>query len=74
MGTDDLGNLLTLLEQHEGGHGANPELLRHVLDFVDVDFVEFHLWIELAPLLDLGRDGFAWAAPLGEAVEDDCVF
>lgn len=37
---DDLGDLLAVLEQQEGGHGADAELLRDVWDLVDVELVE----------------------------------
>jgi hypothetical protein len=38
--TDDLADLLAVLEQEEGGHGADAEFLRNVGDLVDVDLVE----------------------------------
>lgn len=38
--TDDLADLLTVLEEEEGRHGADAELLRDVGDVVDVDLVE----------------------------------
>lgn len=37
---DDLPNLLLVLEQEEGGHGADAEVLGDVGDFVDVELVE----------------------------------
>ena len=37
---DDLPNLLLVLEQQEGGHGADAEVLGDVGDFVDVELVE----------------------------------
>lgn len=40
VGADDLADLLTVLEEHEGGHGAHGELLRDLGDLVDVELVE----------------------------------
>lgn len=40
VGADDLANLLAVLEEHEGGHGADGELLRHLGNLVDVELVE----------------------------------
>ena len=40
VGTDDLGDLVTVLEEQEGGHGADAELLSNVGDLVDVELVE----------------------------------
>ena len=37
---DDLGRLLAVLEDEEGGHGADAELLGHVGDLVDVNLDE----------------------------------
>lgn len=40
VGTNDLANLLAALEEQEGGHGADAELLCNVGDLVDVELVE----------------------------------
>ena len=40
VGTDDLADLVTALEQKEGGHGADTELLGNVGDLVDVELEE----------------------------------
>lgn len=40
VGADDLCNLLALLEEEEGGHGADTELLSNVGNLVDIDLVE----------------------------------
>ena len=40
VGTDDLADLLAVLEQHKGGHGADTELLGDIGDLVDVDLEE----------------------------------
>lgn len=37
---DDLANLLAVLEEQEGGHGADAELLSDVWDLVYVELVE----------------------------------
>lgn len=42
---DDLANLFTVLEEQEGGHGADAELLGNVGDLVDVDLVETGLGV-----------------------------
>ena len=43
VGTDNLSNLLSILEQEERGHSANGELLSDIWNLVDVDLVEFGL-------------------------------
>lgn len=40
VGTDDLSNLVAVLEEEEGGHGANAEFLCDVRDLVDVKLEE----------------------------------
>lgn len=40
VGTDDLGDLLAVLEQDKGGHGADAEFLSDIGDFVNVNLVE----------------------------------
>lgn len=40
VGTDDLADLVAVLEQEEGWHGADAELLGHLWDLVDVELVE----------------------------------
>lgn len=47
VGTDDLADLLAVLEEHECGHGADTELLGDVGDLVDVNLVEGDLVLEL---------------------------
>jgi hypothetical protein len=43
--THDLTDLLAVLEDQEGGHGANAELLRDIGDFVDVELDEVHVGV-----------------------------
>jgi len=72
--TDDLADLLAVLEEHERGHGADAELLGDVGDLVDVNLVEVDLVLELlrfGELDEFGRDDLAGAAPGGEAVDHD---
>lgn len=38
--THNLSNLLAVLEQHESRHGADRQVLRHLGQLVDVNFVE----------------------------------
>ena len=66
---DDLGDLLAVLEQQEGGHGADAEFLRDVVRLVDVDLVELGLRVLFGELGHRGRDGLARPAPRREAVE-----
>jgi len=40
VGTDNGGDLLAVLEEDEGGHGADAQLLGDLGDLVDVDLVE----------------------------------
>lgn len=40
VGTDDLADLLAVLEEEESGHGADGVLLGGLGDLVDVDLVE----------------------------------
>lgn len=51
VGTDDLVGLLAVLEDEEGGHGADAELLAEVGDLVDVDLDE----VEVLVLLLVGE-------------------
>lgn len=38
--TNDFSHLLAVLEEHEGGHGADAEFLRDIGHLVDVELVE----------------------------------
>jgi hypothetical protein len=40
VGANNGSNLLSILKQHESGHGANVELLSDLGDLVDVNLVE----------------------------------
>ena len=40
VGTDDLADLVAVLEEEESGHGADGLLLGDLGDLVDVDLVE----------------------------------
>ena len=40
VGTNDLADLLSVLEKEESGHGADAEFLGHFWDLVDVELVE----------------------------------
>ena len=67
--TNDLLDLLAVLEQHERRHGLDAQLLRDIRNIVDVDLVEIGV-VLVGEFFDLGRDHLAGAAPGGEAVED----
>lgn len=73
VGTHDLLNLLAVLEDHEGGHGANTQLLSNIGNLINVDLVEFGIGVLGSKLLDLGSNDLARAAPGGETIEDDDV-
>ena len=45
VGTDDLTDLLSVLEKEEGRHGADAELLGDVWNLVDVELVEAGLGV-----------------------------
>lgn len=45
--TDNLTNLLAVLEEHEGRHGSDSKFLCNVGDLIDVEFVEACLGILL---------------------------
>jgi hypothetical protein len=40
VGPNDLLDLLAVLEEEEGGHGADAEALGDVGEFVDIEFIE----------------------------------
>ena len=40
VGTDDLSDLLAILEEHERRHGADGEFLCDLRDFVHIELVE----------------------------------
>lgn len=41
VGTDNLTDLVAVLEEQESRHSANGQLLRDLWELIDVDFVEF---------------------------------
>lgn len=53
VGADDLTDLLAALEEQEGGHGTDAELLGDVGDLVDVELVELGVGVGLG---EPGRD------------------
>jgi hypothetical protein len=70
VGADDGLELLAVLEQLEGGHGADAQLLGDVRHGVNVDLVEARGGEFLGELGHLGRDDLAGAAPGGVGVDD----
>lgn len=42
---NDSVDLLSILEDQDGGHGSDAELLGNVRDFIDVDFVEAGVFV-----------------------------
>lgn len=71
--TNNLIDLLAVLEENESWHGANTELSSNVGESVDVELVEANIGVLVGVLCDLGSDHLARAAPFGEAVDDDEV-
>lgn len=69
--TQNLIDLLSVLEVDESRHGADAQLLRDVGDLVDVDLVERNVRVLFAVFGDLGGDGLAGATPGSEAVDHD---
>jgi hypothetical protein len=45
VSANDLADLLAALEDDEGGHGADAELLRDVWDFVNVELDEVYVGV-----------------------------
>lgn len=73
VGTDDLLDSLTLVEEDKGGHGLDTDLLSDLLLDVDVDLVEAELLTGrgVRDLLEDGADDPAGTAPGGPEVDDD---
>lgn len=57
VGTDDLADLLAVLEQDEGGHGADAEFLGDLGDLVDIELVEAGVGVRV-------REPFFWGRVL----------
>ncbi|GAO49496.1 hypothetical protein G7K_3645-t1 [Saitoella complicata NRRL Y-17804] len=62
-----LSNLLTVLEQQEGGHGADVVLGSDLGELIDVDLDELGVGVGVGELGDLGGNGLARTAPGGKA-------
>ena len=60
---DDLLDLLLVLEEQEGGHGADAEVLSDVRDLVDVELVEARVGVRVG---EPGGGGSAGAGAQGE--------
>lgn len=75
ISADDLADLLAVLEEDEGRHGTDAELLRHVGHLVDVELVEAHARVLVGELGDDGGDGLARAAPRRKTINQQwrCV-
>jgi len=70
VGADDLADLLAVLEDEEGGHGADRVLLGGLGDLVDVDLEEARVGVVVREFDNLGSDDLAGTAPGGEEVDD----
>lgn len=71
VGTHNFLNLLSVLEQQKGRHGADAQLLGYIGAVIDIELDKADVAKLVAELLDLGRNGLARAAPLGKGVDDD---
>ena len=74
ISTHDLLNLLAILEQNECRHSPDPQLLRYIGYFINIDLEEVDavlVFLFLRHARDLGGDHLAGPAPGGEAVEED---
>lgn len=70
MRTHHLPDLLSVLEDDEGGHGADAQFPGDLGDFVDVEFVEAGGGVGVGELDYFGGDDFTRGAPGGHAVDD----
>lgn len=70
VGTDNLTDLVAVLEEQESRHGANGQLLRDLWELIDVDFVEFGGGEFVGEFADLWRNHLARTAPGRVAVND----
>lgn len=73
VGTTDSLDLLTTLEEKESRHGRDTVGSSDLRKLVDVDLEELDVGVLGAQLLDLGGDGLAGTAPLGEEVDQNGV-
>jgi len=71
IGSHQVGNLDTVLDEDKGGHGSDVVRLGALLVDVNVHLEEDDLVLRLGHLLNHGSDLLAGAAPLGEEVDDD---
>ena len=56
VGADDLADLLAVLEEEEGGHGAHALLLGDVGDLVNVDLVEAGVGVVVGEPVERGKE------------------
>lgn len=73
VGTEDLLDVLAVLEEDKGGHGFDTDLSGDLLLSIDVDLVEAELVASgrLGNLFEDGTDDPAGTAPGGPEVDDD---
>ncbi len=74
FGRGQVGRLVALFEEEEGGDGADAELKGEVGDLVGVEAGECVLFGEAergGKLVEKGRDGLAGAAPDGVGLQGD---
>lgn len=69
VGPNHFAHLLPVLEQQERRHRTDAELLGHVGDVVDVEFVEARGGVDIGEFNDLRSDDLTRSAPRREAVE-----
>lgn len=63
VGPDDLGHPLAVLEEEEGGHGADGVLGGDIAQIVDIDLDKVDVGKLLTKLDNLGGDDLARTAP-----------
>jgi len=71
VGTNNLRDLLAVLEDNECWHGTDAKLLCYIWDLIHIDLDEFRIWVCLGELDNLRSDNFARPTPGCEAVEND---
>jgi hypothetical protein len=68
MSPNNFSDLLSSLKEHESRHRPHTQLLCDIIELVNINLVELDIGVDIAPLLDLGRDSLAGTAPFSVAV------
>ncbi len=70
VGTRELSQLLTILEEEEGWHGRDAPLLGNLRCIIDVNLDEDNVRVRLRHLGKLWGNHLTWTAPCGSKVDD----